>query len=150
MDLIDFRPATKKDITEIIDLLNSLSDEEKKFFHPHPFNKSTLMKIFNSENDYYFVLIVNNKIIGYSMLRFFGTKIPSFGICLRKDYENQGYGSIMIEKTIKKAKELGYTEVILHVHKENSRAIDIYKQTGFKITQQNLDTRVITMKIELQ
>jgi len=149
MDVIDFRPATGKDVNELFNLLNSLSDEVKKFFHPHPFDKRTLEQILTSKKDHYFVLTVNKKIIGYSMLRFYVYKIPSFGVCIRKDYENHGYGNLMTEKTMKKAIEIGYKEVILNVHEENSRAIDLYERIGFKAVQKNPDTREIKMKKSL-
>jgi RimJ/RimL family protein N-acetyltransferase len=55
----------------------------------------------------------------------------------------------VIEKTMKKARELGYKEVILNVHEENSRAIDLFERCGFKVVQKNPGTREIKMKKEL-
>jgi ribosomal protein S18 acetylase RimI-like enzyme len=80
------------------------------------------------------------------MLRLFGHSIPSFGVCIRDGYEKQGYGEMMTEKTIQKAKEFGYTEVILTVHKENAPALELYKKIGFTTMYQDLKTSEIKMK----
>jgi RimJ/RimL family protein N-acetyltransferase len=149
MKNIAFRPVNDKDVDELFHMLKNLPDEGKKFFHPHSFDKKTLIQISASKNDYYFVLTLNNKIVGYSMLRFFGYATPSFGICIRKHYENRGFGSITTERTIQKASQLGYKVVILKVHEENSRAIKLFERCGFKIVQQNPFTREIKMKKNL-
>lgn len=145
MNNIEFRSLTGKDVNELFDLLNSLSEEAKKFFHPHPFDKKTLKQICNSKIDHYFVLTVNKKIIGYSMLRLFGYEIPSFGVCIRNGYEKQKYGRMMTEKTIQKAKELAYKEVILKVHKDNISAMNLYVKTGFKTIRTDPKTGEIRM-----
>ncbi len=148
-DDIEFRAITKNDVNELYELLNTLSEEAKMFFHPHQFDKKTLEQICNSTKDYYFVLTKKKKIIGYSMLRLFGYNIPSFGICIRNGHEKQGYGRLMTEKTIQKALQLGYKEVILTIHKENVRAIHLYAKTGFDITIHNPKTGEIKMKKSL-
>jgi L-amino acid N-acyltransferase YncA len=146
---VEFRSITKNDADELYELLNTVSEEVKKFFHPHKFDKKTLTQICSSTKDHYFVLTINKKIIGYSMLRFFGYNIPSFGICIRNGYEHKGYGRLMTEKTIQKALQLGYKEVILTIHKENVRAMHLYIKTGFDITLRNPKTGEIKMKKSL-
>jgi len=149
MSTIEFRSLTGKDVNELFDLLNSLSEEAKKFFHPHPFDKRTLKQIGLSKKDHYFVLTVNKKIIGYSMLRLFGYEIPSYGACIRNGYERQGYGMMLTERTIQKVIELGYKEMILTVHKDNIPAIKLYEKTGFKKILTNHKTTEIKMKKSL-
>jgi len=148
-DDIEFRAITKNDVNELYELLNTLSEETKMFFHPHQFDKKTLEQICNSTKDYYFVLTKKKKIIGYSMLRLFGYNIPSLGICIRNGYENKGYGQLMTVKTIQKAAELCYKEVILHVHEKNVRALDLFKRMGFKAIQKKPRTSEIEMKKSL-
>lgn len=130
---IIFRKFRRTDIDEIYNLLNNLSDESKKFFHPHPFDKKTLEEIYNAKKDHYFVLIFGEKIIGYSFLRLFGYEIPSYGGCIHKDYQGKGYGKMLTKLTVDKAKEIGYKKVILKVYKNNSAAFNTYKKTGFDI-----------------
>lgn len=145
-DTVEFRAFTQNDVDELYELLNTLSTEAKMFFHPHPFDKKTLQQISKSMTDHYFVLRIHKKIIGYSMLRLFEHPTPSIGICIRNGFENKGYGSMMTEMTLQKALELGYTEVILHVHEKNERAIHFYSKLGFRTKQRNSETCQIEMK----
>jgi RimJ/RimL family protein N-acetyltransferase len=143
-----FRFFEKKDVKEVLDLLSSLSKKNKEFFHPHAFDEKTLLENLNSD-DHYFVLILDGLIIGYSFLRLFGYKIPSFGCCIRKSFENEGYGTIITDFTIKKAKELGYNKIILKTYKENTIAKKIYNKIGFKITGETEDKKQYKMELEL-
>lgn len=146
---IEFRDITKNDVDGLFDLLNNLSKESKMFFHPHHFDKKSLQQICTAMKDHYFVLTLNSTIIGYSMLRLFGYMTPSFGVCIRNGYENKGFGRMMLEKTMQKAVELGYKDVILSIHKENIRAINMYSKNGFIITFNNPRTGEIKMKKSL-
>lgn len=145
-DTVEFRVFTQNDVDELYELLDTLSTEAKMFFHPHPFDKKTLQQISKSMTDHYFVLRIHKKIIGYSMLRLFGHPTPSIGICIRNGFENKGYGKLMIEKTIQKAIELGYKEVILTTHTENTRAKNLYQKIGFDVMTHNHETGEIIMK----
>ncbi|KYK23666.1 hypothetical protein AYK24_07235 [Thermoplasmatales archaeon SG8-52-4] len=147
-DTLIFRSLIQKDIEEILEMLNNLSRKNKEFFHPHKFNIETLIDNLNS-NDHYFVLILENKIIGYSFLRLFGYKIPSFGCCIRKGYENKGYGALLTRWTINKAKDFGYSKVILKTYKENTSAQKIYKKIGFKIIGETEDKEQYQMILKL-
>jgi len=143
-----FRFLEKNDLKDVLDLLNNLSKKNKEFFHPHAFDEKTLLENLNSD-DHYFVLILDEKIIGYSFLRLFGYKIPSFGCCIRNGFENQGYGKIITDFTIKKAKEIGYNKVILKTYKENTFAQKIYNKLGFKITGETEDNKQYKMELEI-
>lgn len=142
------RSFIKKDVDEILEILYNLSEKNKQFFHPHKFDIETLIDNLNS-NDHYFVLILEDKIIGYSFLRLFGHELPSFGCCIRKGYENKGYGITLTRLTINKAKELGYVKVILKTYKENIFAKKIYKKVGFKIIGETEDKKQFHMELTL-
>lgn len=73
-------------------LLDGLSQKAKKFFHLHPFNEKTMKNICSSKKDHYYVLLSDNKIIGYCFLRIFGYQIPSFGCCIRNEIQGKVYG----------------------------------------------------------
>ena len=143
-----FRSFEKKDVNEILDLLNNLSKKNKEYFHPHSFDLKTLMENYESQ-DHYFIITLDNVIVGYSFLRFFGYEIPSYGCCIRNGYENNGYGTILTNWTIKKAKELGYKKVILKTYKENIFAKKIYDKLGFKIIGETDDKKQHRMELIL-
>ncbi len=142
------RNIEENDVKELFDLLNNLDEITKKFFHPHPFDFETINNICKSKKDHYFVMVLDGKIIGYSFLRLFGYKIPSFGCCISNGYENRGYGTILTKWTTDKARELGYKKVILKTYKENIAAQKIYKKVGYKIVGETEDGKEYRMEIQ--
>ena len=146
----NFRPVNANDITDLYELFNELTNDAKNFFHPHSFDRKTIREICSSGKDHYFVMIVDGKIIGYSMLRLFGYKIPSFGCCIRTGYGGMGYGSMLTGWTVETAKELGYEKVILKVHKDNTIAFQMYKTVGFIITGEIPEKNEIKMEKQLK
>jgi len=146
-DSFVFRTIKKSDANELYRLLNDLSADTKKFFHPHPFDLKTITKICTAKKDHYFVMEQNDTIIGYSFLRLFGYATPSYGCCIRKEYQGKGYGIALTRETLKKAKELGYPRVILKVYKENEAAFKTYKNVGFEIVGETDDKKQYKMEI---
>lgn len=146
---IIIRTFEDRDVDELHELLQQLNENGKRFFHPHSFNLKALREISNSKKDHYFSMVLDGKIIGYSFLRLFGYEIPSFGCCIRKGYENKGYGTVLTRWTVNKAKELGYNKVILKTYKENISAQKIYKKVGFKIIGETEDEKQYRMELEL-
>lgn len=147
---ITFRSVDKNDIDQLCDLLNELTNDSKKFFHPHSFDKKTITEICSSGKDHYFVMVSDGLIIGYSMLRLFGYKIPSFGCCIRTGYGGMGYGSMFTVWTVNKAKELGYEKIILRVHKDNVYAFQLYKKVGFIVIDELSEKNEYKMEIQLK
>lgn len=146
---ITIRKTKLKDIDLLYNLLNNLSDISKQFFHPHPFDKQTITDICNSKKDHYFVMLLKNILIGYSFLRLFNHEVPSFGCCIDSTYENKGYGKYLTIWTLKTAKELGYSKVILKVYKQNKIALDMYTKIGFIPFDTSIDNKEIIMEYYL-
>ncbi|MCD6237528.1 MAG: GNAT family N-acetyltransferase [Thermoplasmata archaeon] len=143
------REIEQDDIDLLYAFFQEITDEDKHFFHPHPFDKKTVTKICNSKGDHYYIMLLDNKIIGYSMLRLFGYEIPSFGIYICKQFRNRGYGTILTKWTIGKAKRLGYKKVILKTYKENIAAQKVYKKVGFVIVGETPDGKQLNMELKL-
>jgi len=146
---IIIRTFEDRDVDELYGLLQQLSENDKRFFHPHSFDLNTIREICNSKKDHYFVTTLDGKIIGYSFLRLFGYEIPSFGCYICNGYENKGYGTILTRWTVNKAKELGYNKVILKTYKDNVSAQKIYKKVGFKIIGETENKKQYRMELEL-
>ena len=127
-----FRRLESRDIDKLHFLLNYCQKDEE-YFHPHSFDKRNLKKLVYQKHNDYFVLEEDNKIIGYSMLRTFGSfKKPTYGGIIDKDYRGKGYGESLLRNTLEKAKELGFKNVLLKVHDKNSKAIKLYNKVGFR------------------
>ncbi len=142
-----FRNINERDIPDLYELLNSLDSDAKRFFHPHSFDMKTITDICKSKKDHYFVMFLDDVLIGYSFLRLFGYEIPSFGCCIKKSHENKGYGLVIAKLTVEKAKELRYQKVILKTYKENISAQTIYKKIGFKTIGETEDGTQYKMEL---
>lgn len=129
-----FTKLEKEHIDELHYFLNNLSKEDKKYFNPHSFEKEYLESLLEQKSNYYYVLIKNNKIIGYSMLRTFNRyEKPTFGGVIHPYYRREGYGSILLANTIGEARNLGYKSVLLTVDKYNKSAIRLYEKFEFLV-----------------
>lgn len=143
------RDIQEADAKELFDLLDSLDTKTKSFFHPHPFDFNAICDICKSKQDHYFVMVLDNHIIGYSFLRLFGYEVPSFGIVIKKGFTGKGYGAILTKWTVDKARALGYKKVILKTYKENLRAKKLYEKIGFKIFGVTEDKKQYVMELKL-
>ena len=148
-EVVIFRSVTKDDVDELVLFFKRLTNQAKYFFHPHSFDKATMQQICSSPTDHFFVMVLHNKIIGYSMLRLFGYEIPSLGCCIGHEYEGKGLGTKLVQWTVDKAKELGYTQVILKVYKENVVAFHVYQKIGFQIIDDLSETKEYKMALPL-
>ena len=143
------RDIQQTDARELFDLLNGLDMKTKSFFHPHSFDFDTICDICKGKQDHYFVMVLESKIIGYSFLRLFGYKIPSFGIVIKNGFSGKGYGTILTQWTVDKARALGYEKVILKTYKKNLLAKRLYEKIGFKTVEVTEDNRQFLMELKL-
>ena len=65
------------------------------------------------------------------------TEDPQFVIFVHDDYQNRGVGSEMIRHLIAHAADRGHDALQLDVSKGNSRAISVYENVDFEITERN-------------
>lgn len=80
------------------------------------------------------LIIIENtetkEIIGASWMTFDGRRIHLHHIGVKPGFQNQGFGKLLTKESLKFAKEKGY-QIKLEVHKDNKKAINLYKKLGF-------------------
>ena len=128
------------------DLFHFLIKNENKFFIPHDINKETLYDNINSKDKYY-IMLKENIIIGYGMLRGYdeGYDIPSLGIIIDKDYRGNGFSKIMMKFLEDETLKYGSNMIRLTVFKKNKKAISLYKNLGY-IFQEYDDNSLLGIK----
>ena len=103
---------------------------------------ANLKKELNNMNSYFYFIIVNNKIIGYTKLNFesaqterifIGKAFEVERIYLLSKYARKGYGRKAFEKIFQIGRKKGYEKVWLGVWEYNKNAIEFYKHMGFKM-----------------
>lgn len=103
--------------TEIFDQLENI---EYDYNHPS----------LRSENCYHFCFYLSDKIIGAIMFELLEShhRAAIRTIAIDKDYQNKGFGSILLKLTENKLKELDIKTI--HVH-ANPKAYKFYKNNGY-------------------
>jgi ribosomal-protein-alanine N-acetyltransferase len=124
----------KKVSTDDLKIINKL---EKRIFKSESFSKSLLKKLIDV-NSLFLKLIKPNSekdIIGYVILiKDEPRRLNLINFAIRKKYQNKGYGSILLNKTLYISKQISeINKVILNVKTTNNRAINLYKKFGFRI-----------------
>ncbi|MCR4593671.1 MAG: GNAT family N-acetyltransferase [Clostridiales bacterium] len=92
----------------------------------------------DSSNEIELIADINGIIVGLAGIEVVSPNAKlhhraSFGICVEKQYWGLGIGSAMTNACIDCAKEAGFTQLELEVVKDNTRAINMYKNLGFKV-----------------
>lgn len=89
-----------------------------------------------NERNLFLVALVQNRIVGFSRcegnpLKRFSHKVE-FGVCVLKDYWGLGIGTNLLRESVAWADSNGIKKVTLNVLENNEKAINLYKNFGFK------------------
>jgi ribosomal-protein-alanine N-acetyltransferase len=131
------RPDIVDSLGELFERLRQAGTED--FFHPHPLTANEAVKRANYlGRDLYYVLADGKVLIGYGMLRGWdeGYDIPSIGLALDASARGQGYGRMFMHFLHAAAARRGAKKIRLKVHRENGRAIELYKSLGYEFGQE--------------
>lgn len=130
-----------------------LNDEEIKQLTMTPnFTKEQQVDFFNSlarRKDYliYGVSFNNNKIGACGLKNINNEQAEYWGYIGKKEYWGQGIGKRILEMMIKKSLDMKLKYIFLKVKFDNTRAINLYKRTGFIIKEDMGDYLVMSKKI---
>ena len=143
-----------------IDLLAQFFDNNNqpaitKHFHPFPLTYDTACTIATTRHRDRYYVAIDNKIIGFCMLRGWdeGYEIPSFGVLVDHHHQGQGLGRKLTEFAISEAEKLSCKSVRLSVYTSNTRALHLYRSLKFKeISRQEIsvdkvtDTKIVMLR----
>ena len=106
------------------------------------FNKDVLENFVDNKNTYGFIAKEENKIVGfayaYTLLRPDGkTMFYLHSIGMLPDYQNNGYGSKLLEFIKNYSIEIGCSEMFVITDKGNPRACHVYEKLGGKNEYEN-------------
>ncbi|MFW9971670.1 MAG: GNAT family N-acetyltransferase [Candidatus Odinarchaeota archaeon] len=129
MVLIELKKVNIKDLNQIISL-------ERKVFKKNAFSKD-LMKNLVKNNALFLKLEIgkrNKKIIGFIIaIRDQTDQINMINFLIKPKFQNKGYGSYLLQKTIEQIKIIKEIKrIVLNVQISNSNAIKLYEKFKFK------------------
>ena len=80
----------------------------------------------------FFVALLEGKVIGSVMVGYEGHRGWINYLAVLPDYQKQGYGRKLVERSICELGKIGCLKVNLQVRRTNLSVIDFYKHLGFK------------------
>lgn len=131
--LLEFIQRNKSDIT---------------FFHPHNFTVNDIINILDKKiNDQYKIIIHENKVVGYGLLRGWDEnyEIPSLGIIIDFQFRGIGIANMFMIYLETESRLRGAKKIRLVVYKNNIKAINIYKKLGYDLKEYD-ETQLIGFK----
>ena len=122
----------KKALLSFFEALIRSGDDQ--FFHPHPFTSEEVDRILGySGPDVYCVLLKENDVLGYGMLRGReeGYVVPSLGIAIHPAVRGTGLGRAFMLYLQAVARQRGNAEIRVKVYEHNEPARRLYEALGY-------------------
>lgn len=113
-------------------------NQDDAFFSPHPADCETIRRIIVSKrSDEYLLLAEGGTVYGYGLLRGWddGYVIPSLGLAIHRAIRGAGFGRALMCYLHAVARHKGAGKIRLRVHRQNTRAIDLYKRLDYELDQ---------------
>jgi putative acetyltransferase len=132
--MLNLRKANKEDESKIMDLVKSVLSDYGLKTNPHETDKDLfdLEDYYFSKNGWFAVLEMESGIIGsYGIFKIDEKTCELRKMYLLNNYQGQGLGKLMMVDAFKKARELGYSEIVLETNKLLDKAIAMYGKYGF-------------------
>ena len=118
------RPMERKDIDAIV-------EGEKKIFGDTLGYDYLLSELEINPFSQYLVLEIGGKVAGYIGL-WIADNMQILNFYVDKEYQNMGYGSMMMEFVVKVCEKSHITSLTLEVRESNEKAIRLYKKFGLE------------------
>lgn len=146
MEIVNFTTIEIDKFIEFIE--NNISD--LVFFNPHSMDYDSIFSILtNKKNDKYKIVICEDRVIGYGILRGWdeGFEIPSLGIMVDKDFRGIGLSKTIMQFLESSAKLMKSKKIRIVVHKDNQVAYNLYKSLNYEFETYNQNQLISFKKI---
>ena len=124
LEEVELFPMTLEDFNSIFEKFTIDFDE---FWNP-----SLLKDELENKNSKYIVAKLHDKVVGFAGIKIMIDEADIMNIVVRKNYRNQGIGSLLLKDLINLSIEFKLKCITLEVMEENYPAIHLYKKFDFK------------------
>ena len=146
------RVAKKEELAQILAIYSSIFKD--------PVEEKHLESLYSSFPQLFFVLVINDRIIGYLVYKI----LPAFkwqsgphliwelwlySIAINPDHRKKGLGKMALLETMRFLRESGPSTMKLYVNETNQGAINLYRDLGFRIIGNNASDEKIEMSVNL-
>jgi L-amino acid N-acyltransferase YncA len=139
--------ARKKDLPEILEVVNDVIREGKYFFDNEPYTPKGQLTWFERaiktgilRQDFFLIARVDGKVIGGAIVQpppqaqtTNRAHLAQYDIFISKNFRNLGLGTLLTKELIEIAKQHGIEALHLSVYASNERAFHVYEKCGFKV-----------------
>lgn len=138
------RPLRTSDAPALAAFYAAVPREDFRFYCPHALDEANARRVAAAaESPHEVVLLLEagtGEIAGYAWFRWSGDDAPSstFGLCIRRGWQDCGAGRALIERINHVARTLGPPVMSLTVQEANPRAVALYQKMGFRIVRQGM------------
>lgn len=134
--MITIKQFNKEDVGYIIRWFSN--ENNRKFQKTKKIDLKGAYKLIASSDDkIVYCILLDDQPIGYAMLKGLPEK-ASVGITIDEPFWGKGYGFEVMKLVEVEAKKRGCRKISLLVHKDNQRALSLYKKLGYSDTDLKL------------
>lgn len=133
-DSFQLRQATLSDIDNLVRFFQKQPKESYEYFKPHEFDAQTIKKLIERRSYLFFIVLDNQKIVGYYFLRSFFMGKSYLGKLVDEGYRGRGIGKLMCLSAMNIATSIG-----LHMYETISKD----NLASLYSSQKVLDVKVI-------
>ena len=106
--------------------------EIEKIAYPFPWTRG-IIKDCLSIGYACFGLQIGKDLVGYTIFNWAASEAHLLNLCIHPDWQQRGFGSLLLEYTINQMGRLDNETVFLEVRVSNPEAASLYKKRGFRV-----------------
>jgi ribosomal protein S18 acetylase RimI-like enzyme len=133
---IEMRQLQVSDVERLTAFFLALTPSEIRYYDPHPMDRKNAERLCRTsveDNNIRVVAIHDGSIVGYVHVNYGENRVGHLGICILPTFQSAGLGTLLFKALIALAHERQLNGLTLNVHKENPRALKLYRKMGFKV-----------------
>lgn len=104
----------------------------EKQAYPFPWSRGLFVDCIYAEYGC-FGLQIGKDLAGYSIFNWAANEAHLLNLCIDPQWQQRGYGSLLLEFTINQVAKLDNHSIFLEVRESNLRAANLYRNRGFRV-----------------
>lgn len=102
---------------------------------PEAWSLSGIQDVLRYDNNIYYIArqADNREIVGFAGIMLIAGEAELLNIAVRKDFQGQGVGQLLLEKVMEKGRTEGAGRMLLEVRRSNIPAIKLYHKNRFSV-----------------